>query len=227
METSDLRVETSRGNIPGLDQAAPARIILADDHPLVRRALAEAIQIAMPQVHVEEVETLGELMASLRKNVEVSLVLLDLRLPDAHGFSGLRTLRERFPCIPVAIVSALEDDLTVNGAMTLGAMGFIPKSSRMADLTAAITTIHDGEIWTPRIRCATQGASERCVEAGLTPAQVRVMAGLQRGLLNKEIAFELGVTEHTVKAHITAAFRKLGVRHRTQAMRLMGYDPEA
>lgn len=202
-----------------------ARIVIADDHPLVRKALAEAAQIACPDACIEEVETLAELLALLRKRSEVTLVLLDLRLPDASGFSGLRTLRERFPFVPVAIVSALEDDLTINGAIDLGALGFIPKSARLADLTEAITTIHEGEVWTPRDRPPASCPSERLALAGLTPAQLRIVGGLKRGLLNKQIAFELGVTEHTVKAHMTAAFRKLGVTNRMQAMVLLGSEP--
>lgn len=206
--------------------AAPTtKIVIADDHPLVRRALAEAAQIACPNAFIEEVETLAQLLARLRADSEVALVLLDLRLPDSSGFSGLRTFRERFPHIPIAIVSALEDELTINGAIDLGAMGFIPKSARLSDLTEAIITIYDGEIWTPRDRAAQPCASERLSLAGLTPAQLRIVSGLQRGLLNKQIAFELGVTEHTVKAHMTAAFRKLGVTNRMQAMVILGSEP--
>lgn len=169
---------------------------------------------------------MAQLTSSLRKNNDVSLILLDLRLPDASGFSGLRTLREHFPCIPIAIVSALEDDMTINGAMALGAMGFIPKSARLPDLAAAIATIYEGETWVPSDRNAQPCSSERIARAGLTPAQLRVMSGLHRGLLNKQIAFELGVTEHTIKAHMTASFRKLGVSHRTQAMHLLRGEPE-
>jgi DNA-binding NarL/FixJ family response regulator len=205
--------------------ARTTKVVIADDHPLVRRALAEAAQIACPDALIEEVETLAQLLARLRADSEVALVLLDLRLPDSSGFSGLRTFRERFPHVPVAIVSALEDDLTINGAIDLGAMGFIPKSARLPDLTEAITAIYEGEIWTPRDRAATPCVSERLSVAGLTPAQLRIVSGLQRGLLNKQIAFELGVTEHTVKAHMTAAFRKLGVTNRMQAMVILGNQP--
>ena len=201
-----------------------ARIVIADDHPLVRKALAGAAQLACPDACIEEVETLAELLAMLRRQPEVTLVLLDLRLPDASGFSGLLTLRERFPFVPVAIVSALDDDLTINGAIDLGAMGFIPKSARLADLTEAITTISEGDVWTPRDRSAALGPSERLALVGLTPAQLRIVDGLKRGLLNKQIAFELGVTEHTVKAHMTAAFRKLGVTNRMQAMVMLGSE---
>lgn len=205
--------------------ASTTRIVIADDHPLVRKALAEAARIACPGIFVEEVETLAQLLASLRSNPHVGLILLDLRLPDSNGFSGLRAVRDRYTCAPIAIVSALEDDLTINGAIDLGAMGFIPKSARLPDLTEAIATIYGGEIWTPRDRAAAPCTSERLTKAGLTPAQLRIVSGLQRGLLNKQIAFELGVTEHTVKAHMTAAFRKLGVANRMQAMVVLGSEP--
>lgn len=202
------------------------RILLADDHPLVRSAVAQAALKACPGAQIVEVETLAEAIADLRKNPEVALILLDIRLPDSHDFNGLRTLRDHFPCIPIAIISALEDDLTIHGAMALGAAGFIPKSARMADLTAAITTIYEGGIWTPIQRATEQRSVSRLADAGLTPAQIRVMSGLKRGLLNKQIAFELGVTEHTVKAHMTAVFRKLGVTHRMQAMRMLQNEPD-
>jgi DNA-binding NarL/FixJ family response regulator len=197
------------------------RIILADDHPLFRRGLAEAANLSFPGLEVEEVESLAGLLSSLRHGGTVELVLLDLRLPDCSDFAGLRAVRERFPTVPVAVVSALDDALTISGAMRLGAMGFIPKSSRMTVLTEAICRIMAGEIWTPPSCGAAQPAHARVAGAGLTPAQMRIISGLQRGLLNKQIAFELGVTEHTVKAHMTAAFRKLGVENRLQAMVLL------
>jgi DNA-binding NarL/FixJ family response regulator len=194
---------------------------LADDHPLFRRGLAEAAHLSFTDLEVEEVESLAELMSSLRGDSTAALVLLDLRLPDCSDFAGLRAIRERFPAVPVAIVSALDDALTISRAIRLGAMGFIPKSSRMTVLTDAICKIIAGEIWTPPSCGAAQPAHERVAGAGLTPAQMRIISGLQRGLLNKQIAFELGVTEHTVKAHMTAAFRKLGVENRLQAMVLL------
>ena len=205
--------------------ALAGRIVIADDHPLVRRALSEAARTACPGVTVEEVETLAELIASLRADRSAALVLLDLRLPDSSGFVGLRTIRERFPAVPVAIVSALEDELTVDGAIELGASGFIPKSARVTELSEAITAIYAGEIWSPDTHRATRCASERLEEAGLTPAQLRIASALQRGLPNKEIAYELGVTEATVKAHMTATFRKLGVASRVQAMTILGREP--
>jgi DNA-binding NarL/FixJ family response regulator len=205
-----------------IGQTRAMRLLIADDHPLVRKALSEAVQIACPGMVVEEVETLAQLMTRLRGPIPVGLVLLDLHLTDSHGFSGLRTIRDRFPSVPVAIISALEDPLTITGAIDLGAMGFIPKSARLPELIEAIAAIYAGEIWTPTNGSALPCASERLQEAGLTPAQQRIITALQRGLLNKQIAFELGVTEHTVKAHMTAAFRKLGVTNRMQAMVMLG-----
>jgi DNA-binding NarL/FixJ family response regulator len=218
----DIDVLRARPDESAIDPTRAMRLLIADDHPLVRKALTEAVQIACPGMVVEEVETLAQLMTRLRAPTPVGLVLLDLHLTDSHGFSGLRTIRDRFPCVPVAIISALEDPLTITGAIDLGAMGFIPKSARLPELIEAIAAICAGEIWTPTNGAALPCASERLQEAGLTPAQQRIITALQRGLLNKQIAFELGVTEHTVKAHMTAAFRKLGVTNRMQAMVMLG-----
>jgi DNA-binding NarL/FixJ family response regulator len=197
-------------------------ILIADDHPLVRKALSEAIQAAIPDIVVEELDSLAALVGRLRIKSGVSLVLLDLSLPDANGFSGLRTVREHFPHIPVVIFSAQQDDLTINRALNLGASGFIPKSLNISDLNFAIMSILDGDIWTPCPKLLEISGVSALSYAGLTSAQMQVITGLQRGLLNKQIAFELGVTEHTVKAHITAAFKKLGVTNRMQAMVLLG-----
>ena len=226
MTQGDIDIDALRARASGsaLDRAQAMRLLIADDHPLVRKAVSEAVQIACPGTIVEEVETLAQLIARLRAGTSVGLVLLDLHLTDAHGFSGLRTIRDRFPSVPVAIISALEDALTINGAIDLGAMGFIPKSARLPELIEAIAAIYAGEIWTPSHGTARPCASRRLQEARLTPAQLRIVTALQRGLLNKQIAFELGVTEHTVKAHMSAAFRKLGVANRMQAMVMLGSE---
>ena len=210
---------------PGVPDTWTGRIILADDHPLVRRALGETIRAGCPGAPIEEVETLGALMTSVQADQDVALVLLDLRLPDCSGFAGLRALRERFPAIPVAVVSALEDDSTVDRALALGASGFIPKSARVAEFTEAIRVINGGGIWVPTCRRSRPDVGPQAAPSSLTPAQLRIVAGLQRGLPNKQIAYELGVTEATVKAHVTATFRKLGVASRMQALALLGREP--
>ncbi|WP_293971553.1 response regulator transcription factor [Sphingomonas sp.] len=203
------------GNPQGL------RLIIADDHPLFRRGLREAAAMVCGDLRIDEVETLAELHDVLARSDDIALVLLDLRLPDCSGFGGLRQTRERFPIVPVAIVSALEDQLTIRSALEFGAMGFIPKSTRLEELVDGIAAILAGEIWTPPMRDEAPASPSRLLSAGLTPAQMRIVACLQRGMLNKQIAHELGVTEYTVKAHMTAAFRKLGVFNRTQALVLL------
>lgn len=210
----------------GETMALQGRLILADDHPLFRHGLIEAVQANWPKLVVEEAGSLAELQQLLRRRHDIALVLLDLRLPDSTDLGGLRTMRERFPAVPVAVISALEDPFTIAGAIRQGAMGFIPKSSSMSMLIEALSRILDGEIYTPAsFEISAPRVSDMIAEAGLSPAQMRIISGLQRGLLNKQIAFELGLTEHTVKAHLTAAFRKLGVENRLQATLLLRGDP--
>lgn len=201
---------------------AAKHLILADDHPLFRHGLIEATQANWPGLVMEEAGSISELLHLLGRRHDIDLVLLDLRLPDSADLGGLRTLRERFPATPVAVISAIEDNFTITGALRQGAMGFIPKSSSMPVLVDALARIFCGDIYTPTsFGKAAPCTSDLVARAGLSPAQMRIISGLERGLLNKQIAFELGLTEHTVKAHLTAAFRKLGVENRLQATLLL------
>lgn len=192
------------------------RIVIADDHPLLREALRAAVLRAVPDVELEECASLAAVQGVLRAGAAVDLVLLDLKMPDCEGFAGLLALRAEFPAAPVAIVSATEDAETIRRAMAFGAAGFIPKSTPLAEMVSALTAILDGDAWIPR-HVEAPAAAENAF-AALTPAQLRILVGLQRGRLNKQIAFEMGVTEATIKAHMTAIFRKLGVQNRTQAV---------
>lgn len=211
-----------------MDAPSVRHVILADDHPLFRRGLREAVEVACKDIAVHEVGTLDELLRRIREQRNISLVLLDLRLPDCEDFGGLRVVRERYPTLPVAIVSAIEDNVTISAAIRSGAVGFIPKSATMNQLSEALAAIFAGDVWTPKPAFRPVSSSSRKIaDAGLTPAQMRIISGLQRGLLNKQIAFEIGVTEHTVKAHMTAAFKKLGVENRLQAMVLLQNEERA
>ncbi|RMF14778.1 MAG: DNA-binding response regulator [Gammaproteobacteria bacterium] len=200
------------------------QIIIADDHPLFRAALRQAVSQAIPSAEVEEVDTIAALQAAVEKHPDADLVLLDLNMPGAHGFSGLAFLRGQFPGLPVVIVSGSEELPVVRKAIDYGASGFIPKSAPLELISEAIRAVLDGEVWlAPGIEERIQDLEGEQSEfsqklATLTPQQFRVLGMLTEGMLNKQIAYELDVSEATVKAHITALFRKLGVRNRTQAV---------
>lgn len=190
------------------------RIAIADDHPLFRQALVSAIRRLRPGSVIDEFETLGQLEAGLSQH-RAGLVLLDLKLPDADGLSGLLRIKSLYEGARVTIVSASEDIDTVDSAMMFGAVGFIPKSASLGLLGEALEAILGGEMWRPT---TLDGCHQAAGGVALSPAQTRILSALQRGLMNKQIAHELGVTEATVKAHLTGLFRKLGVRTRTQAL---------
>lgn len=197
----------------------PLRVVLADDHPLVCKAIGEVAASVRPGTMVEEVESLAALLDALKADPDADLILLDLHLPDCSGFTGIRILRDKYPAVPIAIITALRDQAMIDRAIALGASAFIPKSTPLKDIRAAIAAVLDGEIWLPARHEAL--ANPESLLADLTPAQMKIVSCLERGLLNKQIAFEIGVTEFTVKAHMTAAFRKLGVSNRTQAIMVL------
>ena len=199
------------------------RLMIADDHPLFRGALREAVS-GLPE-HIEAAEAGGfdEVMALLEQGGEFDLVLLDLSMPGARGFSGLMYLRAQYPGVPVAVVSANDDPTAIRRCMEFGASGFIPKTLAVEGMRAAISRILGGGVWTPPDIDLASGSDAEAAElmgrmATLTPQQVRVLMMLSEGLLNKQIAYELGVSEATIKAHVSAILQKLGVESRTQAV---------
>lgn len=193
------------------------RIIVADDHPLFRAALGSALARAAPGALVEETPSLAGAREALARG-PVDLLLLDLRLSDSEGFAGLASVRSDFPAVPVVVVSASEDAATVSRALAFGAAGFIPKSATLAEMVDALTVIRSGEVWAPSTGEVSDSPPVESRIASLTPSQLKILIGLQEGRLNKQIAFDLGVTEATIKAHLTGVFRKLGVQNRTQAV---------
>jgi DNA-binding NarL/FixJ family response regulator len=202
---------------------AKTTIIIADDHPLFRGALRQAIASLMPASDVIEAGGLDELAAALERNGEIDLVLLDLTMPGMQGFSGLLYLRAQFPEIPVVVVSAHEDAAVIRRAIEFGASGFVPKSLDTDQIGAALRAILSGDTWTPPdidLGAAEDKETAELVSrlASLTPQQVRVLMMVSEGLLNKQIAYELSVSEATVKAHVSAILHKLGVDSRTQAV---------
>lgn len=191
------------------------RIVVADDHPLFRAALRSAVDKAAPGAEVVECASLAEAMAAMVAGA-VDLLLLDLKLSDSEGMAGLAAVRAEQPTVPVAVVSASEDAPVVRHALGLGAAGFIPKSSSLPQMVEAIAAILAGDSWAPDVPEADDDLAGRV--ASLTPSQLRILEGLKAGRLNKQIAFDLGVSEATIKAHLTSVFRKLGVHNRTQAV---------
>ncbi len=191
------------------------RIVVADDHPLFRAALRSAVDKAAPGAEVVECASLAEAKAAMVAG-PVDLLLLDLKLSDSEGMAGLAAVRAEQPTVPVAVVSASEDAPVVRHALGLGAAGFIPKSSSLPHMVEAIAAILAGDSWAPDVPEADDDLAGRV--ASLTPSQLRILEGLKAGRLNKQIAFDLGVSEATIKAHLTSVFRKLGVQNRTQAV---------
>ncbi|MNM51232.1 Transcriptional regulatory protein DegU [compost metagenome] len=206
---------------------ASYEILIADDHPLFRSALHQALTLGLGAgARLVEAASIAELEARLNEKADWDLVLLDLNMPGAYGFSGLVLLRGQYPQIPVVMISAQEDAAVVQRSREFGASGFIPKSSDLTTLQQAVRAVLDGDVWwPPQADAVTELSDEvRAASAGLsslTPQQFRVLTMVCEGLLNKQIAYELSVSEATVKAHVTAIFRKLGVRTRTQAALLL------
>ena len=192
------------------------RIVIADDHPLFRTALGHAVGAAWPDAEKVEAASAAEARAAVEQGADC--LLLDLHMEDSHGLSALMDFRQDFPAVPVVIVSASEEARVYTAAAQLGASAFIPKSASLDDMREALTAVRDGDSWFPETEEEPDEDLARI--ASLTPAQRRILDHMRGGLLNKQIAYELDISEATVKAHITAIFRKLNVISRTQAAML-------
>ena len=202
---------------------AETKILIADDHPLVRGALREAVKGVEPESGIIEAGTFEDVAATLAAQGDLDLVLLDLTMPGVQGFSGLMYLRAQYPGTPVIVVSGNEDRGVIRRCIEFGASGFIPKSVDVESMRTAIRSVLDGGSWTPADVDLTTPPDRETSDivrrlGSLTPQQVRVLMMLSEGLLNKQIAYELGVSEATVKAHVSAILQKLGVESRTQAV---------
>jgi DNA-binding NarL/FixJ family response regulator len=199
------------------------RLAIADDHPLFRGALREAVSGLFDRVDIAEAGSFEELSKLLERGPELDLILLDLAMPGVRGFSGLMYLRAQYPSAPVVVVSANDDPAVIRRCMDFGASGFIPKTLGIEPIREAITRVLKGGVWTPPdvdLNAVTDAETAALMArlTALTPQQVRVLMMLSEGLLNKQIAYELGVSEATVKAHVSAILQKLGVESRTQAV---------
>ena len=209
-------------------------ILIADDHPLFREALRGAVQRILPDASLCEADSVDALYGLVEANPDADLLLMDLNMPGAHGFSALVHLRALHPQLPVVVVSAREEPAVMRRALDHGALGFIPKSVDSETIGIAVGQVLDGERWAPAA-AASAPAMDRDEEAlarrlrELTPQQFRVLQMLGEGRLNKQIAWDRGVSEATIKAHVTAVLRKLGVNNRTQAVLMAGrlaVDPD-
>ncbi|GMU44043.1 MAG: response regulator transcription factor [Xanthomonadales bacterium] len=198
------------------------RILIADDHPLFRAALTQALRELVPGASLVEAATLDAVHAWLEANPDTDLVLLDLHMPGSHGLAGLASVRCRHPAVAVAMVSANDDPAVIARAMDFGAQAFIPKSAAPAEIAAALQAVFACQTWVPPAAQLRAGESRADKDlsrrlGSLTPQQFRVLELVAQGRLNKQIADVLGIQERTVKAHLQAIFEKLGARNRTQA----------
>ena len=202
---------------------AAFRLVIADDHPLFRDALRLAVSQTVADAEIAEADSFDSLCARLAAAPDVDLILLDLNMPGMHGFSGLLYLRAEFAAVPVVVISANEKASVVHRALDLGAVGYIPKSAAASEIRNALGALLAGETWLPatlypREPSENSGAALATLLNSLTPQQSRVLMLLSEGLLNKQIAHAMQVSEATIKAHVSAILQKLGVDNRTQAV---------
>ncbi|WP_027948066.1 response regulator [Litchfieldella anticariensis] len=206
------------------------KLLIADDHPLFREAIGRVIRDGFEDAVLLETQDLDSTLALTQQHEDLDLILLDLNMPGMNGLAGLIQLRNEAPTIPVVIISAEEEKQVILQAVTYGAVGFITKSSPREQMTKAIAQILDGNIYLPSdiIRASGNSSSrstsrdEHTVTAQqlemLTRKQLQVLEHMTRGESNKMIAYHLDIAETTVKAHVSAILRKLGVHNRVQAI---------
>lgn len=202
-------------------------ILVIDDHPLFCEALEMTLSEAVGLSTIETASSLETALERLRGGLEVDAIVLDLNLPDVAGLDGLTRLRTTAPGVPVIVVSSMSEDRIITAVLHAGAAGFVPKHSPREAFVTAIRAATQGGTYLPKGYAppakgtppdAERGAIDRLGE--LTPQQARILALICEGYLNKQIAYELSISETTVKAHVTAILRKLGAQSRTQAVRI-------
>jgi DNA-binding NarL/FixJ family response regulator len=200
-----------------------ARLLLIDDNQVYRLGIRELIKAVRPDLEICETDRYAHARAMLRDSSDIALIMMDIRVPDCGGFVGLFQLRTEYPRLPVIIFSNSVDSESVSRALAFGAAGYISKSAPCDVIERTLKTTLSEKDWTPAPVIA--GENQINPIAALSPAQLRVLRGLKRGLRNKEIAFELGLAEKTVKAYMSVLYRKLGVNSRTQALLLLQEVP--
>nr|WP_136252261.1 response regulator transcription factor [Ningiella ruwaisensis] len=200
------------------------KFLIADDHPLYREALIAALSTEFEKARYFESDCLDSTLNTLNKNRSMSIILLDLTMPGCENYYGLLRVRQRFPDIPVAIVSATETLSVISQTMEFGASAYIPKTTRTADIIDAVKQVLRGNEWLPEglknSVAEVQGEILNVAEQvrALTPKQFKVLRLVRKGMMNKQIAAELNVTEATVKAHISSIFKQFNVKSRTQIL---------
>ncbi len=200
------------------------KILIADDHPLFRQALTITLKAEFNDLDVLEADSIPKLQQILDEETSLDLLLLDLDIPGAQGFNNLICVRQKYPELGVIIVSGFEDKDNIHKAMGHGAAGFIPKSTPVPDMIIAIKNVLDGKLWTPDGEFGINQSHNVEVSNkinSLTPQQHKILMMFGDGLLNKQIAYELGISESTIKTHASTIFLKLGVKNRTQAVILL------
>ncbi len=196
------------------------KIILADDHPLFRQALTITLKSHFTSAVIVDAQNIPELELHLQSEEKADLLLLDLDIPGAHGFNSLISIRRSHPDLGIVVISGFEDKETIHKAMSFGAAGFIPKSTPVPKMLVAIKEVLNGTLWTPDGEFNPNEKVNNIDDkiASLTPKQHEILLMFADGLLNKQIASQLGTSESTIKSHASIIFLKLGVRNRTQAV---------
>ena len=198
-------------------------LLIADDHPLYRDALKGALKLKYKDMDIVETGDLNSTVVTLQNN-EFDLLMLDLHMPGSSDLFGFLHIQKQFPDLPIAVVSGTEDAALISKIIGLGAMGFIPKTASAQEINQAIDTMLEGDVWLPdSVREKIENVDENFSKlaenvASLTPSQYKVLCYMRDGLLNKQIGYNLDIAEATVKAHVTAIFRKLSINNRTQAV---------
>ncbi|MDT0583176.1 MULTISPECIES: response regulator transcription factor [Alteromonadaceae] len=198
-------------------------LLIADDHPLYRDALKGALGMAFSDLNILESGDLNATVKTLEEN-DVDLLLLDLHMPGSSDLFGLLHIQKTFSDLPIAVVSGTEDTSLISKVVGVGAMGFIPKTASAQEISDAVNAMLEGDVWVPEaLRQQIEQVDENFSVlaenvASLTPSQYKVLCYMRDGLLNKQIGYNLEIAEATVKAHVTAIFRKLGINNRTQAV---------
>ncbi len=213
------------GGAPSQMTDKPVRILIADDHPLVRRALGTTLS-QLGDVTVDEAGTLDEAVARVMAAPDLDLVVFDLRMPGSSGLQGLAQVRGIAPTVPVVVVTADENPRLALKALEQGASGFIPKTAPEAVLLAAIRLVLQGGIYIPSMVAehaahadGTGGSVPRSPRHSLTARQRDVLALVLEGLSNREVATRFNLSEATVKAHVTAILRAYNVTSRAKLIR--------
>ena len=196
------------------------KIILADDHPLFRQALTITLKSHFTSAVIVDAQNIPELELHLQSEEKADLLLLDLDIPGAHGFNSLISIRRSHPDLGIVVISGFEDKETIHKAMSFGAAGFTPKSTPVPKMLVAIKEVLNGTLWTPDGEFNPNEKVNNIDDkiASLTPKQHEILLMFADGLLNKQIASQLGTSESTIKSHASIIFLKLGVRNRTQAV---------